>query len=76
MTTLLSADDVRERLRKACEEAGGVRLWAERNGMTKSHVYSVLDGAPMGPKICTAMGLRRETLRKSVFVLDEKSDAA
>ena len=71
MTELLTADQVRDRLRKACEAAGSVNLWAFQNGMTKSHVYGVLDGAPMGPKICAALGLRRETERKSVFVIDE-----
>jgi hypothetical protein len=40
----LTSDDIRNRLRAACTEAGGVRQWAQQNGLTKGYVFQVLQG--------------------------------
>ena len=48
----LTADDVRLRLRRACEAAGGVENWAINSGVTPAYVWMVLSGSRKpGPKI-------------------------
>ena len=42
--TVLNADQVRERLRAACQKAGSLSAWARANGVTKAYVSSVLTG--------------------------------
>lgn len=44
MTETFTADQVRERLRKACDEAGGQRAFAEYAGVTESHISHMLRG--------------------------------
>jgi hypothetical protein len=76
MTETFTADQVRAILRRRCEEGGGVTAWAIGHGMTRSHVYAVLDGAAIGPKVCASLGLKRKTVRTSIFVLDKAENAA
>jgi DNA-binding transcriptional regulator YdaS (Cro superfamily) len=45
VTDLLTADDVRARLRKACEEAGGQAAWARARGVSRQYIGQVLLGA-------------------------------
>ena len=39
-----TAEEVRERLRQACHEAGSARRWAAANGVSESHVSRFLAG--------------------------------
>ena len=43
-TKNLSADEVRERLRKACEDAGSQAAWARDHGVSPAFVCDVLCG--------------------------------
>ena len=56
---ILTADDVRERLRQACAAAGGRNKWAMENNTTRSYVSLVLTGGFPGPLITNALGLRK-----------------
>ena len=56
---VLTADDVRERLRQACAAAGGRNKWARENDTTRSYVSLVLTGGFPGPLITNALGLKR-----------------
>ena len=60
---MLTASDVREMLRRECEAAGGQIKWAQKNGVTRAYVSSVLVGrdAP-GQTITNALGLRKVVL--------------
>ena len=56
---VLTADDVRERLRQACVAAGGRTKWAVENNTTRSYVSLVLTGGFPGPLITNALGLKK-----------------
>lgn len=57
----LSGLTVRERLMHACAAVGGQRAWARMHGVAPSYVSSVVSGdAEPGPKILSALGLRRD----------------
>jgi hypothetical protein len=57
---MLSADQVREMLRRECEKTGSQRKWALANGMTPQQVNNVLSGRESpGGSIARALGLRR-----------------
>lgn len=64
---IMTADDVRNMLRKACEAAGSATAWAEKNDISLQYVSDVLNSrrAP-GPKALRALGLIGEmTYRRS-----------
>ncbi len=71
--TMLSADDVRDLLRRECEAAGGQIKWAAKHGCTRAYVSSVLVGrdAP-GQTITRALGLRKIVL----WALDNSGEHA
>lgn len=64
---VLEADDVRDLLRRKCEEAGSQAAWARDNDVAEVVVGYVVNGdrAPTSPSIMRALGLRR------VWVLDK-----
>ena len=55
---MLTADDVREMLRRECEKAGGQSAWAKSHGVSPQFVCDVLSGyrAP-GEAIAKGLGL-------------------
>lgn len=54
----LSASDVRNRLRKACEQAGAQAQWAINHDVSPQFVNDVLnDRRAPGPAITRALGL-------------------
>ena len=60
MTTLLSADDVRVLLRKACKEAGTQKAWAAASGVSETYLYHVLAGRrEPSAAILKPLGLKR-----------------
>ena len=56
---VLTADDVRGRLRQACAAAGGRNKWAAHNDTTRAYVSLVLRGGFPGPLITEALGLKK-----------------
>lgn len=59
----LSAEFVRDFLRTECAEAGGQKVWADRNGVSSSYVCDVLQGRrEPGDSICAGLGLRRHVV--------------
>ena len=54
---ILTDEDVRDELRKACEEAGSQSAWAKKHGVGCSYVSDVLTGRRgPGPAILAALG--------------------
>lgn len=57
----MNTDDVRERLRKLSEKAGGQRALARDLGISPSYLNDVILGRKKpGAKILTALGLERD----------------
>ena len=60
MTELLTADQVRDRLRKACAEAGGMRSWSRANGVSAAWISRVYRGVnEPGDAILFPLGLKK-----------------
>ena len=60
MTELLTADQVRDRLRKACEAAGGLRAWARGNGVSAAWVSRVIRNEnEFGDAILVPLGVKK-----------------
>jgi hypothetical protein len=73
MTEYLTADAVRERLRKACARAGGVKSWARSANLSRTYVYGVIAGQyPPTQAICVAMKIEPIVM----YRLDERENAA
>ncbi len=54
----MTASEVRDLLRKACDRAGGIRAWARERELSAAYVSDVLLGRrEPGPSICEAFGL-------------------
>jgi hypothetical protein len=69
--TVLNAEQVRERLRRACEEYGGETAWARKHGISPNYPWAVLKGnREPGRKVEAALGLKR------AWVLDEVTHVA
>ena len=68
----MTADDVRQLLRKACDKAGSNRAWAQANDVSPAYVSDVLlRRREPGPAILDPLGLeaieeRRVTYRRKV----------
>jgi DNA-binding transcriptional regulator YdaS (Cro superfamily) len=66
----MTANDVRNLLSKACDNAGSNRAWAQTAGVSPAYVSDVLNARrEPGPAILTPLGLeaieeRRVTYRK------------
>lgn len=61
---------VRQRLHDLCEDAGGIRKWADANGIAFSYVAAVRRGdAKPGRKLLKAMGLRKAFTDKKTTVM-------
>jgi hypothetical protein len=57
----MTADDVRNLLSRACDQAGGIRSWAREHGLSAAYVSDVLaKRREPGPSICEAFGLQAE----------------
>lgn len=61
---MMTADEVRDKLRRACEEAGSQWAWCEQHGVRPSNVNALLRGrvAEPYPQILAALGLERVTV--------------
>ena len=69
----LTLEQVRYRLEDACEEAGGIRAWADINGLHASLVDAFFAGQRgPGPMLLAALGLESVTVYR-VFV-DQKPE--
>jgi hypothetical protein len=56
----MKTEQVRTLLRAACDEAGSIRKWASRHGVSAMYVSNVLRGKQEpGPAICKPLGLIR-----------------
>jgi hypothetical protein len=57
---MLSSEQVRERLKTACEEAGSQAAWAREHGMSAAYLHDVINGRRnVGKAILRALGLER-----------------
>lgn len=62
----MQVEDVRKRLREACEAAGGQSAFARAVGVNQSFVANVLAGRKRpSDKLCEALGLHRDGERWS-----------
>lgn len=60
MTAIITEEDVRDRLRRACEAAGGRQQWSDAYEVSPQYVGDVLRGQRKpGEKILRALGLTR-----------------
>jgi hypothetical protein len=60
MSETFTADQVRERLRAACDKAGSIRAWARDNDVTHAYVAGVLAGTyPPTRAVTHALGLKK-----------------
>lgn len=60
---MISADDMRNILRHRCEEAGGQKAWAEKNGFAVSFVQFVLSGdRRVSDRMANALGYNRKVV--------------
>lgn len=58
--TVLNAEQVRAKLRAACDAAGSIRAWARVNDVTHAYVASVLRGFDEPSHAVThALGLKK-----------------
>ena len=56
--TVLTEEQMRDRLRQACKAAGGQAAFARSAGASPAYVSDVLSGKRLaGPKISSALGL-------------------
>ena len=63
----MNLQEVIERLRRACRQAGGQNHWARRHGLSQAYVSDVLTGKkPPGPRLLAALGLRLVTTYRPV----------
>lgn len=68
---MLTESQVIERLRTACEQAGGQKAFAQQHELTPTYVHDVLHGRrPPAYRILDALGLER------VVIYREKIDEA
>ena len=59
---MISTDELRETLRKACDAAGSQRAWAKANGVSAVYVCDCLAGRrAIGKAIARALGFQRVT---------------
>lgn len=57
---MLSTEQVRKRLKAACEDAGSQAEWARRHGMSAAYLHDVINGRRgLGHAILEALGLER-----------------
>ena len=62
----MTADNVRDMLRKAANKAGGIRAWARERNLSAAYVSDVVAGRrEPGPSICEAFGL--EAVRETTY---------
>lgn len=60
---MISADDMRNILRHRCEESGGQKAWAEKNGFAVSFVQFVLSGdRRVSERMAKALGYNRKVV--------------
>lgn len=56
----LTPAEARARLQAACDAVGGQHIWADRNGISRSHVSQVLAGQKkLSPLTMGPLGLAR-----------------
>ena len=56
----MTADEVRDRMRQACQKAGSAKAWADMHGISPSYLNDALGGRRTpGAKILEALGLTR-----------------
>ncbi len=64
----LTIEQVRERLRAACDEAGSMRAWADGHGMSAAFVSDVLKGLRRpGDRMLAALGIERTIVRDVIY---------
>ncbi len=58
---MLSTEQVRDRLKDACDQAGSQAAWARRHGMSAAYLHDVINGRRgLGQRILDALGLERQ----------------
>jgi hypothetical protein len=73
MTKTLSADDVRELLRREVEKAGSMRAWGREHGLSGEWVSKVLSGRCIPSDAITKhLGLKRRVQIVRTWTLDNE----
>ena len=68
---MISAKQMRERLRRACKEAGGQKAWADANGVSAQYVCDCLKGRrEIGESIARPLGMVPVTVYISTKLAD------
>ena len=66
MSKYLSAEELRDRLRKACEKAGSRRAWARANSVDEGQLSRILAGRePVSDTIATRLGFCKRYVREA-----------
>jgi len=67
----MTITELRKKLFELCEKAGGVKAWADDQGISFSYVAAVIRGdSNPGRKILNAMGIRKSfSLKKKPKVM-------
>lgn len=76
--TLLTAAQVRERLREACNKAAGQYPWSRLNGLSQPFINQIINGKrPISDAVASKISLRRVTSWADTSDdIDEARDAA
>lgn len=72
---MMTADDVRDKLREACAELGSQKAWAKRHGVGDAYVSDILAGRrEPGESVLKGLRLKRVVsyapLRKATLLRD------
>ena len=66
----MTLDELRRELHNICQDAGGIKPWADSQGIAFSYVASAIRGdVKPGRKILKAMGLRKSFSAKKTTVM-------
>ena len=67
---IMTLIELRHKLHNICMDAGGVKPWADKQGIAFSYVAAVIRGdTKPGAKVLKAMGLRKAFQAKKTTVL-------
>jgi len=64
---VISTDQMRDKLRKACKAAGSQTAWAKANGLSTVYISDALSGRrPIGEGIASKLGYEPVTMYKRI----------
>ena len=73
----LTADEVRELLRRECRKVGGMRAWAREHGVSANYVSMVLSGERgLSASITIPLGLVKKEVHSVTWAVDNERECA